>query len=55
MPLLIKGGRIITATDDYAADIFCAGETITRIEPGIDAIALDRNDLAEPQRIQQVE
>jgi dihydropyrimidinase len=36
MPLLIKGGRVITATDDYQADIYCQGETISRIEPGID-------------------
>jgi dihydropyrimidinase len=36
MPLLIKGGRIVTATDDYTADIYCQGETITRIEPAID-------------------
>jgi dihydropyrimidinase len=36
MPLLIRHGRVVTATDDYRADIFCAGETITRIEPAID-------------------
>jgi dihydropyrimidinase len=36
MPLLIRGGRLITATDDYQADIYCQGETISRIEPGID-------------------
>ena len=36
MPLLISGGRLITATDNYQADIFCAGETISRIEPAID-------------------
>ena len=36
MPLLIKSGRIITATDDYQADIYCEGETITRIAPAID-------------------
>jgi dihydropyrimidinase len=36
MALLIKGGRIITATDDYRADIYCAGESITRIEPAVD-------------------
>lgn len=36
MPLLITNGRILTATDDYSADVFCAGETITRIEKGID-------------------
>jgi dihydropyrimidinase len=40
MPLLIRGGRIVTATEDYPADIYCADETITRIERGIDARAL---------------
>jgi dihydropyrimidinase len=34
--LLIRGGRIITATDDYPADIYCQGETITRIDRAID-------------------
>ena len=36
MPLLIRGGRIITATDDCVADIYCQGETISRIERSID-------------------
>lgn len=36
MALLIKGGRIITASDDFVADIYCAGETITRIEESIE-------------------
>ena len=36
MSLLIKNGRIITATDDYHADVYCAGETVTRIEKSID-------------------
>jgi len=36
MPLLVKNGRIITATDDYKADVYCAEETITRIEKSID-------------------
>jgi dihydropyrimidinase len=31
MSLLIKNGRIITATDDYVADIFTEGETIRAI------------------------
>lgn len=31
MSLFIKNGRIITATDDYFADIFCENETITGI------------------------
>ena len=36
MALLIRGGRIITPTEDYTADIYAEGETITRIEPRID-------------------
>ncbi len=40
MPLLIKGGRVITATDDYLADIYCEGETISRIERQIDPSGL---------------
>ncbi|CAG0961542.1 dihydropyrimidinase [Phycisphaerales bacterium] len=36
MPLLIKNPRIITATDDYTADVYCESETITRIERNID-------------------
>ncbi len=31
MSLLIKNGRIITATDDYVADIFIEGETVSSI------------------------
>src|SRR5256886_3624844 len=33
MSLLIKNGEIITADERYVADIFCEGETISRIEP----------------------
>ncbi len=36
MPLLIKNGRVITATDDYQADVLALGETVARIERGID-------------------
>ena len=36
MPLLIKGGRIITATDDYHADIYCEDERITAIGHDLD-------------------
>jgi dihydropyrimidinase len=36
MSILIRNGRIITSTDDYVADIYCADETITRIESDID-------------------
>src|SRR5438093_470002 len=32
MSLLIKNGEIVTASERYIADIFCEGETITRIE-----------------------
>ena len=31
MSLLIKNGRIITATDDYVADVFIEGETVSAI------------------------
>jgi dihydropyrimidinase len=37
MALLIKNGRIVTADSDYTADIYCEGETITRIGRGLDA------------------
>lgn len=42
MPLLIKNGRIITDSDDYRADIYCAGEQITRIEKDIDESKLPK-------------
>jgi dihydropyrimidinase len=32
MALLIKGGEIVTSSQRYVADIWCEGETITRIE-----------------------
>jgi dihydropyrimidinase len=32
MSLLIKGGEIVTADSRYVADIYCEGETITRID-----------------------
>src|SRR5260370_6561568 len=35
MSLLIKNGEIVTASERYVADIFCEGETITRIDRGI--------------------
>lgn len=37
MGLLIKNGEIITATDRYVADIYCEGETITRIGRDLEA------------------
>src|SRR5437667_12776660 len=37
MSLLIKNGRVITASEDYVADIFCEKETITRIGKKLDA------------------
>lgn len=35
MALLVQNGEIITATERYVADIYCADETITRIEQNI--------------------
>ncbi len=37
MPLLIKNGEIVTANERYVADIWCEGETITRIDKDIAA------------------
>src|SRR3989441_10783067 len=37
MALLIHGGRIITPTEDFTGDVYAENETITRIEPHIDA------------------
>jgi dihydropyrimidinase len=34
--LLIRGGRIITPTEDYTGDVYAEGEKITRLEPRID-------------------
>src|SRR5215207_9286648 len=35
MPLLIKNGEIVTADSRYVADIYCEGETITKIDRDI--------------------
>src|SRR6201981_3573304 len=37
MPLLIKNGEIVTASERYVADILCENETITRIDRDIPA------------------
>src|SRR6202046_4397376 len=39
MSLLIKNGEIVTASERYIADIFCEGQTITRIDRNIPAPA----------------
>ena len=39
MSLLIKNGEIVTPSERYVADIFCEGETITRIERDMSAPA----------------
>src|ERR1700748_3223812 len=39
MSILIKGGRVITAADDYAADVFVDGERITLIGESLDVEA----------------
>ena len=35
MALLVQNGEIVTADARYRADIWCEGETITRIGPGL--------------------
>lgn len=37
MPLLIKNGKIVNATETLVADIWCEGETITKIGPNLSA------------------
>src|SRR5215217_509998 len=39
MSVLIKNGRIITATDDYSADIFIEGETVSCIGKNLTNLA----------------
>lgn len=39
MPLLFKSPRIITATDDYTADVFVERDVVSRIDRAIDAKA----------------
>lgn len=39
MSILIKNGRIVTATDDYTADIFIEGETVSAIGKKLDVAA----------------
>jgi len=39
--LLIRGGEIVTPDERYVADIYCKGETITRIERKIDNVQAD--------------
>ena len=36
MKTLIKNGRVVTAVDDYTADIFIDGETVTTIGKSLD-------------------
>ena len=36
MKTLIKNGRVVTAVDDYRADIFIDGETVTTICKSLD-------------------
>ncbi len=39
MSILITGGRVITASDDFVGDVFVEGETVTAVGPGLDASA----------------
>ena len=46
MSVLIKGGRIITAADDYVADVFVENGTISMIGRSLDVVGRqgDRRD-----------
>ena len=41
MSILIKGGRVITAADDYVADVFIDGERIALIGESLDRESLE--------------
>ena len=41
MSVLIKGGRVVTAADDYVADILVEGERISLIGTNLGATGLD--------------
>ena len=41
MSLLIKNGEIVTADSQFVADIYCEGETITRIAPNTEDVEAD--------------
>ena len=47
MPLLIKNGRIITATDDFIADIYVENETITSIGTDLEAVGAEVVDATD--------
>lgn len=47
MPLLVKNARIVTATADYTADIYCERDTITRIDRTIDQWTLPPCDILD--------
>jgi dihydropyrimidinase len=36
MSVLIKGGRVVTAADDYVADVFVEDESVTLIGESLD-------------------
>ncbi len=42
MSVLIKGGRIVTAVDDYVADVLIEGETVSAVGASLSAGAADR-------------
>ncbi len=39
MSVLIKGGRIVTAADDYVGDVYVENETVTLIGQSLDVSA----------------
>lgn len=41
MSLLIKNGRIITATDDYTGDVYIEGEKVVAVGRNLDALAAE--------------
>jgi dihydropyrimidinase len=42
MSLLIKNGRIVTATDEFVGDVLVEGETVSAVGRLLSAAAADR-------------
>jgi dihydropyrimidinase len=47
MSLLIKNGRIVTATDDYTGDVLIEGEKIVAVGRNLDVLAAAQNGVAD--------
>ena len=50
MSVMIKNGRVITASDDYVADVFIDGETVAAIGSSLPMKAHRTIDAGNPEQ-----